>query len=296
MRGKDVVLKNVLHEKADKYYSLNNNKKQEPVVFAEHSYLHNQVMEDGNIFNPYIHRRFLPKQYKELLIRVKYRNAQSPIEILKQFYPYEYFLNVVFDEVYKLSKLEHLDYAAYLERSKLWDFEGIKEFLKSYVNIIVDRMKESTRYCSDNAYAIWFGANCSMPCVKVTSVTANKTNPIQTVYSVKATINKFAENLVYIDKAETYTRLKMILQDIGRFRFQKRYTRYIEVPEKILLSFNKAGLYFTYKHYAMFNKTFTYKGKGGNELCNILVEKLENGIIDMEMQEMTNYLMEFLRI
>ena len=46
-------------------------------AFAENSYLYRKIMKDGHVFNPYIHRRWLPYQFMNSVYWVRQYYAET---------------------------------------------------------------------------------------------------------------------------------------------------------------------------------------------------------------------------
>lgn len=305
MREKDSILKSVLSEKAEKYYSLSNNDgvSHEQVYFAENSYFYEEIMEDGNIFNPYIHRRFLPMQYKEILRKcvnhditpMECFSKKSGLLYLDRRYDYNYFVRFVIDEVWKLARLEQLDYAAFLERSKMWEFESIKGFLCNYFETLYDNMKKYFRnsWRGSGSASHYYYCGQYIAAKKVTRIDVS--GQMVNSYSLDLTIEGYKEKFMLLSKAKNYIRIKNILQnDFYIIKVSNSISYYKDVDWEILKGYNKSGLYFTLKHYAMFEPNFKLDDLTGNELCVHLAEMLDNGNFDLRIEELTDELKKYL--
>lgn len=152
-RVKETLLRN--GKNISKYASLerlNNFSLQKQQLFGKKSFYYGSIMEDGFIFNPYVHRRFLPTQFKRI---VKFNFSSEDIknnteeDIYKQLASvsncfYEYFsighiIKYMQKEIHTLLILQEKDVSAYMERSKFLNVEtilstikGILELCKSY--------------------------------------------------------------------------------------------------------------------------------------------------------------------
>lgn len=86
-------------------------------AYAEKSALHNKIMDDGAVFNPYIHRRFLPAQYLNMVPVMSDGKRRSYEESMKYRYSYTYTIQHTISEVNKLAMLQKHDPGAFAERS-----------------------------------------------------------------------------------------------------------------------------------------------------------------------------------
>lgn len=86
-------------------------------AYAEKSALHNKIMDDGVVFNPYIHRRFLPAQYLDMIPAMSDGKRRSYEESMKYRYSYTYTIQHTISEVNKLAMLQKHDPEAFAERS-----------------------------------------------------------------------------------------------------------------------------------------------------------------------------------
>ena len=131
MRALDEKLANALGEQAGEYPSLCNDN-YERHVFAEKSKFYNQVMSDGFVFNPYIHRRWLPYQYKKLC-----KN-----EILDPKLSAEEAYKFLLSEFNKLMLLSAHDREAFQERSKFFTVDTFKTIFVSIIDEVCCEIKE----------------------------------------------------------------------------------------------------------------------------------------------------------
>lgn len=94
--------------------------------FAKNSKFYGQLMADGNIFNPYIHRRFLPSRFLQMTYSSRgYNNCLDD-------YGYNYAIRTIVKEVKKLALLERIDKTAFDERSKFFTINAVKKIIQRY--------------------------------------------------------------------------------------------------------------------------------------------------------------------
>lgn len=116
-------------------------------VFAENSYWYKKIMKDGHVFNPYVHRRWLPYQFMNSLyweIHARYGNENREIT-------YEYMLGNKYSksrntanwphmyeaferEINALYTLSKRDKRAYKERVAAFDNLDILEYVSGTVD------------------------------------------------------------------------------------------------------------------------------------------------------------------
>ena len=105
------------------YFSLSALKKcddESVLMLAKKSSMYGLIMADGYIFNPYIHRRFLPKQFIENF--GSFDDYLSKITIDKA-------IKYVIKEIEILSFLQSADKDSFLERRKFFTFNTIRSVL-----------------------------------------------------------------------------------------------------------------------------------------------------------------------
>ena len=105
--------------------------------FGESSRFFGRIMNDGNIFNPYIHRRFLPSQFIRYFRRFTQNLTCRRFKYTGTYYVrFSEILSFYKTEAEKIALLEKTDYIAYLQRSacvSLTDLkEGLAEIFEAY--------------------------------------------------------------------------------------------------------------------------------------------------------------------
>lgn len=105
--------------------------------FGESSRFFGRIMNDGNIFNPYIHRRFLPSQFIRYFRRFTQNLTCRRFKYTGVYYiRFSEMLSFYKTEAEKITLLEKTDYIAYLQRSacvSLTDLkEGLTEIFEAY--------------------------------------------------------------------------------------------------------------------------------------------------------------------
>ena len=135
-------MQQVLGEDAQQYAALRNKSTYEEVHFAVDSKFYEQVMADGEIFNPYIHRRWLPGQYAHIVkcVAVGCPKYNTMEEYFRWMYDTKYCVQYAVSEVHKLYILRSYSKKAYKERSQFFTIEVLKEILKIWVDDVINRV------------------------------------------------------------------------------------------------------------------------------------------------------------
>ena len=100
-----------------------------------------EIMNDGNIYNPYLHRRFVPARFTQLMLNGM---AEDKVRFKNQ---YKYYLaRVCVDELSKLNYLEHKNLTLeFNERNAIWG--KVYEMFNKEFNIdLKSDVQSSKRY------------------------------------------------------------------------------------------------------------------------------------------------------
>lgn len=208
-------------------------------AWAINSQFYNQVMDDGYIFNPYLHRRWLPSQFLRVL---KYNNMDAYAGVRRN-YGFVYFVEWVKDEVGKLAYLQKVDPVAFAERKNFLSIDAIKVIIADYVLAAANFANaEAGRYRTVRAGRRKFRRN--------------------DVEQLVTELMQFNSN---IQSVITYETMNEILQahDVVKVGYSA------EKPDSFVSTFIKSGAYYTLKHLVLFER-LTINGKSGAEACDIV--------------------------
>lgn len=212
--------------------------REEGDAWAINSKFYNQVMEDGHIFNPYLHRRFVPSQFLRMM---KYYNADVNMAI-NNWYGYMYSIEWVKEEVRKLAFLQKADPIAFEERKWFLTIDKVKDIISNYI---------------DAAKTFMTGRIESYYSVKV-----GKHRRIRTrteLEAFKAELDLFNSS---VQTTITYETMDEILR--GHYVVHMPYSH--AKSKTFVESFAKAGAYYTLKHLVMFEH-LSLNGKTGADAC-----------------------------
>lgn len=144
MRNKDSVLKHLLRDQSKMYYALNEHNIQssinpsdfKDVKFGKNSAFFNTMMADGHVFNPYIHRRFLPAKFKKMCET----SAQLSLDRYDDlWFSGSYMFKIITKELHVASILMVADPAAFEERTLFFDFRNCMTMIRELLHNIKKR-------------------------------------------------------------------------------------------------------------------------------------------------------------
>lgn len=199
------------------------------VLFGKNSRFYGQTMADGHIFNPYIHRRFIASQFREL---IRCNGLNGLHDAVARRYSWKYAIDQVCKEAHKLALLEHRDREAFKERSRFFSLTTISNIISDYVNevhTVIDRGLVSMGNRHDG-YMYGFGY-----------VSRQNARPIK---------HRYEQLRTNVRNCHSYAELNAILSTFD-FVELARHTR---LTNSFILPFLEAGAFYTMKHAIMFEK------------------------------------------
>lgn len=270
MRTSDEKLAELLENRAQEYTALSNIQSYKLEDLAVNSQFHEQIMEDGYIFNPYIHRRWLPVQYK------KYNHIISS-ELLKRKMDINYINNFIVSEINKLYTVSLYDPSAYEERRQFFTLDVCKEYLLNYCTAFKASVSATNYgvYVGNEFRYIGIGAyNKRVITLKEVNGSVVE-GMVYTDQFINEHIHEYEER---IRNADTYGELRIAIKKFryGDKKLEKSYSPTIIVPDSFYEAFWKSGAYYSIKHNLMFERKIV-NGKSGAEGCAYLRELLNNG-------------------
>lgn len=267
MRNKDEKLCEALGNNANRYFALSNAPIKEK-HFADGSSFFEKIMDDGHVYNPYIHRRWLPSQF--LNIYKANKTAGS-----REFYFTENYLNnayvptLLIGEVKRLYTLYEYDREAYFEREKFFTVEILKEGLLEILKHQYDVALNIEAPCGYKGavYDKHFGH------ISVRS----RMYPESSIPS--SLLETLEECICKVERARTIRQLFNCVRNFPDYQWDKKEVVKAlnkETLKEIAKAFDHAGVYFTIKHLVMFRGK-AYKGIYKNEGLNLLRDDLFTG-------------------
>ena len=108
--------------------------------FGKNSQFYKQEMSDGHIFNPYIHRRWLPAQFRRNIRDAGYNGIH---EYVKLHYDWNYVTRFLQKECWKLAMLQRRDAEAFRERSAFFKLNDMQRILIEYADVIIATLDQA---------------------------------------------------------------------------------------------------------------------------------------------------------
>lgn len=274
MRTTDEILRQELGDQANKYPSLNNIETYEPRVFAKNSQFFNQVMEDGNIFNPYIHRRWLPVEFEELYNAAINSNLELEDVYERKYNHVNYVIPFVIGEVNRLYMLSKYDSKAYEERSKFFTPDVVSNILL----LSVEEMNESIKRFS-NLAGVHYVKTYHFKLKPKSNLSIDDYGKVnEVINSVVDYKNEMEQCERFLRNHRTLYEIYKACQTLREIEFYNN-CMYAESWKEFYKAFSKAGVYYTLKHNIMF-RGWHKEGKKREDL-----ERLRRSLESISTQE-----------
>lgn len=230
--------------------------------WAKKSKFYKKIMDDGNVFNPYLHRRFLPAHFHKLIKQVGSHNVQDEnyfIEKVQVYYGAFYFWKFLFKEIGTISFLQKRDRLAYQERSAVMPLERLKQIYLNAINIFIIEAEEVARTC---------GSDCKLVYLPHTKI-SKYLEQLKSIGEQITSSNDF-ESLGKVDSS--FIEKTFFYRDI-KLKCQKEESLSKDLTREIIKLFLLSGSYYTLKSYYMFDSNTEY----GVSSCGLLFKELESG-------------------
>lgn len=230
---------------------------------AKKSMFYSQIMQDGNIFNPYLHRRFLPVQFQRLIDGATWRLGSNNEENVWKYtinsYDDDYIYNFLIEEMRKLAIMEKRDILAFEERRLFFPLEDMKSFISEYAGSVYSEIKEKTFVCYGKQ-------KCQL--VK---------NDHDTKFKMR--IDDAYKMIMNFKACSTYTEAAELIEKVSINFVSFKITTQISdsVRDEFFKNYLKSGTYYYLKHYIMFS-----------EHCEKLASSFEDATNKIEMIDFIN--------
>lgn len=219
-------------------------------AWAPNSKFYNKVMSDGYIFNPYLHRRFLPAQFLSLI-----KNHDMNIHrAIDQSYGFMYSIKWVIDEVGKLAYLQKVDKVAFAERRQFLTLDDVKSIMSHYVSSMIDYINKSVEYAGYVFYNNHY--------IMARDRSSGRETP--EIARIKTDLLAFGNNVYY---ANNYEKMNHVLRAFNLMKLDYGTPK----SKSFINAFEKSGAYYTLKHLILF-EGLALKGKTGADAAKLLNE------------------------
>lgn len=210
-----------------------------------------QVMKDGHIFNPYIHRRFIAAQFREL---VRTYGEYHLMDGVSKRFDWKYAIGLIQKECHTLALLEHHDRVGYDERSMFFTRKTICDILADYAQAVKQHADaNAARACSAKIYIPGAGY-----------VERSNLRPFK--HRFDALVTKARECRSYAELDELLKSFDFV--ELSRDRI---------LPRSFVNAYIAAGVYYTLKHAIMFEGK-RLNGLSQRESLNYLLRATPNQI------------------
>lgn len=197
----------------------------EVYAFAEKSRYHGRLMADGHIFHPYIHRRFIAKQFREL---IKHYGCHGILNAVATTRSWDYAIGVLRKEVHRLANLQKHDRSAFEERSRFFTLDCCRQIITQYVLEVVDYLDSQIERGDSKRVFI---PGCGMM-------------PRQNVRPMR---RRFSMFMYQARACETYRQLDTLLSNFDWFSLPNNMT----LPTSFVDPFVEEGAFYTLKYHMM---------------------------------------------
>ena len=225
--------------------------------FGKNSQFYKQEMSDGHIFNPYIHRRWLPAQFRRNIREAGYNGIY---DYVKRCYTWNYVVRFLKQECWKLAMLRRRDPEAFRERSIFFTLDDMKAILSEYVGIVVDMTYDAEKRLADiNSYNYRTNRATCIFIYGMGMVQKDHIRPIRYRYE------RFGDA---VNAAHTYAELSELLQG---FDFDK-VEHSVWSSDRFAKCFVESGAFYTLKQMIMF-EGLSLGGRDVKENLDLLKER-----------------------
>ena len=232
--------------------------------FGKNSRFYMQVMNDGHVFNPYIHRRFLPAQFQRNIRTAGYNGIHNYV---REQYSWNYAVRFLKEECAKLAMLQRRDPEAFRERSQFFTLRDIQNILRDYCVMVMNVLTTAE---SDAVSSRRPRQRKEEICVFVKGIGMIRVDHIR---PMKYRFEKFCDA---VDAVRSYGELSVLMQ---RFDFCKLDPK-IRTSELFARRFVESGAFYTLKQKIMF-EGFSLGGRDVMDDLRLLKERGRNGYMNL---------------
>lgn len=228
-------------------------------IFGKNSQFYGQMMADGHVFNPYIHRRFIAAQFRRLVMR---HGIDGVRDAVAREYDWKYAIEQMKKETHKLANLEKHDRSAFAERSLFFSMNAIISIISDYVQVVHKEIDDAVSLANrknTRAYIRHYG-----------HVERNNIRPMK---------YRFTKLLTEASACRTYAELDKLLEGFEFLELDRR----MSLPDSFITPFVNAGAFYTLKNAIMFEnkRIYRYDCAGSLKALNEYAKLTPNGAMDL---------------
>ena len=228
-------------------------------IFGRNSRFYGQMMADGHVFNPYIHRRFIAAQFHRLVTR---HGIDGVRDAVARAYDWKYAIEQIRKEAHKLANLERHDRTAFAERSMFFSMNAIINILSDYVQAVHREI--------DDAVAQANRKNTKVYVRNYGQVDRNNIRPMK---------YRFTKLLTDASACLTFEELDKLLEGFDFLELNHR----ICLPDSFITPYVNAGAFYTLKNAIMFENKRIYRNDcaGSLSLLTDAARRSPNGAMEL---------------
>ena len=274
-------MQQVLGEDAQQYAALRNKSTYKEAHFAGSSKFYEQIMADGEIFNPYIHRRWLPGQYAHIVecVKIGCPKYNTMEEYFKWMYDTKYCVKYATSEIYKLYILRSYSKKAYTERSKFFTIEVLREILKTWVDNVINRVTNVLAGFDYTPSFLFVYGKMVMSEQVLTNVIIDNRIERKNVNTYDTYLSDLRTSSTQLENVNNIFDLKKIVDKLTR-RITSPLKDSFQVPDSFYEAFWKSGAYYSIK-----SKIMTSENSNAGSDLRDLRQLLDNGTTAKEFHE-----------
>lgn len=255
--GAELIIQ-IRDKKTGELFTLNLNDDDDR-IFGRNSRFYGQMMADGHVFNPYIHRRFIASQFHRLVVR---HGIDGIHDAVAREYDWKYAIEQIKKEAHKLANLERHDKTAFAERSMFFSLNAIGTILSDYVSAVhkeIDDAAASAGKRGGYAFIRGYGR-----------VEQNHIRPMK---------YRFTKLVTEAAACRTYAELDKLLENFDYIELDRR-TR---LPDSFVTPYINAGAFYTLKNAIMFENKRIYRNDcaGSLKVLTDAARRSPNGAMDL---------------
>lgn len=236
--------------------------------FGKHSRFYKQTMVDGFIFNPYIHRRFLPAQFRRNL---RYAGHSGIRNYVRTSYGWNYVVRFLSEECRKLAMLERRDREAFLERSRFFPLPDMKSILSKYLDVVVAALDEAVKSPhSYNSAGQKYTYYVPKDIQGIGNIRKDHMRPMR---------YRFIKACDSINACRSYAQLAAFLDSFDFVRLNNS----LPVSSTFVNCFLESGAFYTLKHAIMF-ENLSLGGNDVEENLAILADTPQRNLLSLYCQ------------
>ena len=232
--------------------------------FGKNSRFYMQVMNDGHVFNPYIHRRFLPAQFQRNIRAAGYNGIHNYV---REQYNWNYVVRFLKEECAKLAMLQRRDLEAFQERSQFFTLHDMQNIFCDYCMTVKNVLTTAENNVYRNRRPL---QRREEMCVFIKGIGMIRADHIR---PMKYRFDKF---ISAVQNTHSYKQLSDLLEGFDFCKLDPK----IHSNDLFARRFVESGAFYTLKQKIMF-EDFSLGGRDVMDDLRLLKERGRNGYMNL---------------